>query len=81
MKKKDKWKNEKALDIEWDASEPVHKYLKTLQDIRHYLDTLEADPGTPKMIRKVIYAMEKHAELDKMVCDWHKKTTAQQKLL
>ena len=50
-------KIEQVLDVEWNANEPVHKYLETLQDARHQLNTLKADPVTPKMIRKLICTM------------------------
>ena len=59
----------KILDIEWDADEPIQKYMTTLQDARFRLRTLKADPKTPKIIQKVICAMEKHTELDKIVRD------------
>ena len=47
--------------------------------MRKQLKTLKADPGTPKMIWQVVYAMEQHAELDKVVRDWRKKTVTQRK--
>ena len=77
--KKEREVNEikKILDVEWNKDETIHKYMKKLQDARYQLTKLGADPKTPKMIWKVIYAMEKHAELDKVVQDWqdaaHKK--------
>ena len=61
-------KIEQVLDIEWNADELVQKYLKTLQDARHQLNTLKAFPGTPKMIQKLICVMEQHAEFDKVSC-------------
>ena len=54
--------------------------MKKLQDTRYQLTTLKADPGTPKMIQKVICAMEKHAELDKVVRDWRKQDAAHKKV-
>ena len=71
-------KIEQVINIEWNTSKADQKYLKTLQDTHHQLDTLKADPSTPKMIRKVICAIEKHAELEKAGERLEKKTEAQQ---
>ena len=58
---------EKILDVEWNKDETIHKYMKKLQDARYQLQKLGADPETPKKVQKVICAMKKHAELDKVV--------------
>lgn len=73
-------KIEQVINIEWNTSKADQKYLKTLQDTHHQLDTLKADPSTPKMIRKVICAIEKHAELEKAGERLEKKTEAQQQI-
>ena len=41
-------KIKQVLDVKWDASESVQKYLKILQNATYELDTLMADPGTSK---------------------------------
>ena len=53
--------------------------MRKLQDARYQLTKLKTGPKTPKMIRKVICAMEKHAKLDKVVRDWHKQDAAHKK--
>ena len=54
--------------------------MKKLQDTRYQLWKLGADPETPKMIQKVICAMGKHAELDKVVRNWHKQDADHKKV-
>ena len=66
--------------MEWNENETIQKYMKKLQEARYQLTKLKADPKTPKMIRKVICAMEKHAELDKVVRDWRKQDAAHKKV-
>ena len=70
---------EKTLDMEWDREEPIQKYMKELQDAKWQLTQLKADPGTPKVIRKVVCAMEQHLDMDKSVRDWRKKSSPDKK--
>ena len=70
---------EKTLDIEWDRDQPVQKYMKELQDAKWQLTQLKADPGTPKVIRKVVCAMEWLLDMDKTVQDWRKKSSPDKK--
>ena len=46
---------------EYNPDEAVQRYLKKLQITRKNLTTLDADPGTPKMIHQAICDFEKHA--------------------
>ena len=72
-------KLKKILNEEYDPDELVQKYLTKLQETRKNLTTLEADPGTPKMIRQAVCAFEQHTELEKVMHDWQKKSDTIQK--
>ena len=70
---------EKSLDNEWDRDEPVQKYMRELQDAKWQLTQLKSDPGTPKIIRKVVCSMEQHLDMDKSVREWDKKSSPDKK--
>ena len=53
--------------------------MRELQDAKWQLTQLKADPGTPKVIRKVVCAMEQHLDMDKSVRDWRKKSSPDKK--
>ena len=70
---------EKSLDNEWDRDEPVQKYMRELQIAKWQLTQLKSDPGTPKIIRKVVCSMEQHLDMDKAVREWDKKSSPDKK--
>ena len=70
---------EKHLDIEWNRDQPVQKYMKHLQVSKWQLTQLKSNPGTPKIIRKVVCTMEQHLDMDKSVKDWRKQSSPDKK--
>ena len=53
--------------------------MKELQDAKWQLTQLKANPGTQKVIQKVVCVMQQHLDMDKLVQEWRKKSTPDKK--
>ena len=53
--------------------------MRELQVAKWQLTQLKSDPGTPKIIRKVVCSMEQHLDMDKSVQEWDKKSSPDKK--
>ena len=54
--------------------------MKELQDAKWQLTQLKANPGTQKVIQKVVCVMQQHLDMDKLVQEWRKKSTPDKKV-